>query len=305
MTVFGWFSPENEIIDYAKEDGKEEEPTIDHGGRSTFQHLVGWIGEMVSVLSWQVIRLAKSIVVGSNAKNRLISSVNEFYFVSGKIEAVRFHRILLQCCSNNASSVIEKASKSATYIPELPEKRKAICIVNPLSGNRLAASMMQDLQPFIESASDLIEFTIQFTTHSQHAKEIAAELNKDEYNVVICVGGDGTPFEVVNGIMSRKDGEDLIRNITIGIIPAGTGNGITSSLGIVSPQQAILRIIHGNTKQFDVMKIEQENNENFEAIYSLLQVSYGMMSDVDFDSEKVRIIGDLRYLTFLFVLNIS
>ena len=112
--------------------------------------------------------------------------------------------------------------------------------------------------------------------------------------MVICVGGDGIPFEVVNGIMEQDNGEELLQNIAIGIIPAGTGNGITASLGIHSPQESMLRIIHGNIKPFDVMIITQDNNESLGTIYSLLQVSYGMMSDIDFESEVIRFFGDLR-----------
>lgn len=115
----------------------------------------------------------------------------------------------------------------------------------------------------------------------------------------MCIGGDGTPHEVLNGIMDRPNGADILRRIHLCLVPAGTGNGLTTSIGISSPQDSFMRLVHGNSRQADAMVIEQETNPQFQRVYSLLQVSFGMMSDVDFESEKIRWMGDLRFETLI------
>ena len=327
ITVYAWCSGTRKPINHEENEKKTSNNEKTNKGTSillTIQHAVGWILEMLFVLTWQLARLFGSIVVGSDAKKRLFPIVQTFHFPERKIEALRMHRILLHCCTVEHESIIQKSLQNQTFIPDIPKKRKALCIINPKSGNRDAGNIMRDLQPFMNACSELIEFSIQGTflfiflyvivyfnhftyifsyketTHAFHAKEIANEFNSEEYNLIICVGGDGIPYEIVNGIMDREDGEEIIKKISIAIIPAGTGNGITASLGIQSPQDSMLRIIHGNVKPFDVMIITQENNVNFKPVYSLLQVSYGMMSDVDFESEVIRFCGDLRFTMVAF-----
>jgi diacylglycerol kinase family enzyme len=44
----------------------------------------------------------------------------------------------------------------------------------------------------------------------------------------VACGGDGTVHEVVNGMLAR---EDRLR-VPVGIIPNGTGNGVSCGLGM-------------------------------------------------------------------------
>ena len=44
------------------------------------------------------------------------------------------------------------------------------------------------------------------------------------------VSGDGLLHEIINGLISRPDWNEIKNTITVGGIPAGTGNGIIKSL---------------------------------------------------------------------------
>jgi sphingosine kinase len=68
------------------------------------------------------------------------------------------------------------------------------------------------------------------TQRKSHAEDIVKE-TKDllSYDGIVCVSGDGLLFEVLNGMLKRKDWKELIQKLTIGIIPAGSGNGVSTT----------------------------------------------------------------------------
>ena len=44
---------------------------------------------------------------------------------------------------------------------------------------------------------------------------------------IVIVGGDGTFYEVLNGIFARPDWQDVLKQLPLGVIPSGTGNGLS------------------------------------------------------------------------------
>jgi diacylglycerol kinase family enzyme len=60
--------------------------------------------------------------------------------------------------------------------------------------------------------------------------EIPLTMDLGKYSALVSVGGDGTIFEVANGMLAREDG---IR-VPLAVIPSGSGNGLASTLGIRS-----------------------------------------------------------------------
>ena len=75
-----------------------------------------------------------------------------------------------------------------------------------------------------------IEMKVVHTERRNHAKEIVAALGPGEYQGIVSVSGDGLIHEIINGIMSRPDREDFLKFVTLGIIPAGTSNGLFVSM---------------------------------------------------------------------------
>lgn len=82
-----------------------------------------------------------------------------------------------------------------------------------------------------------------------HAEEIARE-NKSKYDVIVAVGGDGTVFEIINGL-----GEDAC-NI-LGVLPTGSGNDFarTCSLRKDFEQNLNILLTAKHVKYFDMPKV--------------------------------------------------
>jgi diacylglycerol kinase (ATP) len=123
---------------------------------------------------------------------------------------------------------------------------RIVCIINPKAANRkwerniLVRNYLQKNLPgeFFDTHKDK-EFTVQKT----------AELCAD-YDIIVAAGGDGTIADVLQGIVLSEHGRD----VTLGILPLGSGNAFRISLGIPLHLPRALKIIkEGFTREIDLI----------------------------------------------------
>lgn len=120
--------------------------------------------------------------------------------------------------------------------------RKFICLINPISGTKNKEAVLK----LIENKTAKAGFTIQMLhTNKEGNYDALIETIKTESitDIIIC-GGDGT----VNQVAGALQGID----ISIGIIPMGSGNGLARTAGISSsPAKAMNTILKGSGKIID------------------------------------------------------
>jgi len=119
-------------------------------------------------------------------------------------------------------------------------------IVNPIAGKGKSKKIV----PLIEETmkKNNVNYQIVETSAPGSAKEIAGEALNKGFNTVVAVGGDGTIYEVVNGIVGRP--------VNMGIIPGGTGNDLAKTLSIPRDAKGALDVIVKNkVSKIDVGKI--------------------------------------------------
>lgn len=122
-------------------------------------------------------------------------------------------------------------------------------IANPTSGNRNFSKQWEEIQQLLNNKN--IDYSFAFTQFSKHEIDLVDTAIKKGFRNIISVGGDGTLHNVVNGIMLQtyiKTSE-----LTIGVIPLGTGNdwiktykipnSIEKSIEIISKKKTILQDI--------------------------------------------------------------
>jgi len=74
-----------------------------------------------------------------------------------------------------------------------------------------------------------------------------------EYDIIVAAGGDGTIADVIQGISESGNAD----RVTLGIIPLGSGNAFSKSLGIPRSVRKAVRIIAaGKTREIDLLEIE-------------------------------------------------
>ena len=103
------------------------------------------------------------------------------------------------------------------------DMKKMLFVFNPHTGSgKLKNHMLDILCRF--SAADF-EVTVRPTAAAGDARKIVCECAED-YDIVVCCGGDGTMNEVVDGIKLHRP------KPVLGYIPGGTTNDFASSLGL-------------------------------------------------------------------------
>lgn len=165
-------------------------------------------------------------------------------------------------------------------------------IINPTSGNGKCKRKWPDIEQLLVSKN--FDFTYEFTTQHNHGKELTCTAIENGYRHLICVGGDGTIHNVINGIMSQTKCPSS--DVHLGVIPIGTGNDWIKSYGISKdPSKAIQAISNGVLEQQDIGKIEFLNEED-NVLY------FNNLAGVGFDGlvvskvHKYKHLGSIAYI---------
>jgi len=80
------------------------------------------------------------------------------------------------------------------------------------------------------------------------ATHLAREAAAEKFDMVVAVGGDGTINEIVCGLVNT--------DVPLGIIPAGSGNGLARTFCIpLDIKRACWTLLRGQTRQLDVGKL--------------------------------------------------
>ncbi len=127
-------------------------------------------------------------------------------------------------------------------------KKKIVFIVNPKAGITPKSKVVIELLAGNIFPSSRFIPEVIFTERAGHATEIAKRAVNNGADIVVASGGDGTVNEVACAMVNT--------NIPMGILPAGSGNGLARCLGIsMSYALALRTIIRGNTKLMDVATV--------------------------------------------------
>jgi diacylglycerol kinase (ATP) len=155
--------------------------------------------------------------------------------------------------------------------------------MNPKAGS---AAQGAALRGAVAGRSDTI---IRETRRPGEARELAAEMLRAGYELIVAAGGDGTINEVVNGLAAAS------AHATLGIIPLGTGNDLARTLAIPSdPLEALALLTRGPVRVIDLMKTESADA----TVYGINVAAGGFSGQVDevLTEELKATWGPLAYL---------
>jgi diacylglycerol kinase (ATP) len=124
-------------------------------------------------------------------------------------------------------------------------ERKALFIINPISGGKKKDGVPELIEKYLDI--NLFKPVIVFSDGVSHARQIAKE-SVDKFDLIVAVGGDGTVNEVASAMVGS--------NATLGIIPFGSGNGLSRFLNIpMDTQKAIEMLGTGTATTIDSAKL--------------------------------------------------
>jgi len=122
------------------------------------------------------------------------------------------------------------------------EQLQWLVIINPNAGNGKGKKEWKSISELLKNAE--LSFTEKFTERKGHAIELAKEGMSSGFRKILTIGGDGTLNEVVNGIFLNKICSP--HEITLALIPVGTGNDWGRMLGIPLDHEKAVKIIGEN-----------------------------------------------------------
>lgn len=156
--------------------------------------------------------------------------------------------------------IINSHAGRGVYLPPLARKTLRLSAKENIS--------LEETHRRIEASFEACGQTpeIKWTKHAGHATELAVQAAKDNYDVVVAVGGDGTINEVVNGLVET--------NTSLGVIPVGTANLFATEMGIPANIEAACQVISkGMTRVIDTAKVNDR--------------SFTLMAGIGFDAHVV------------------
>ncbi|WP_165731387.1 diacylglycerol kinase family protein [Polaribacter sp. 20A6] len=133
-------------------------------------------------------------------------------------------------------------------------------IANPISGNRNFSKQWKEIQQLLNNKK--IDFSFAFTKFSKHEIELVDTAIQQGFRNIISIGGDGTLHNIVNGIMMQRYAKTS--DITIAVIPQGTGNDWIKTYNIPNNVKKAIEIIHKkNIILQDIGVLETDNSTVF------------------------------------------
>ncbi|WFD31118.1 sphingosine kinase [Malassezia sp. CBS 17886] len=204
----------------------------------------------------------------------------------------------------------------------VPVRRRILVICNPVGGQGKGRAVLREsVLPILEAAA--CDVTTVATESRDHAFRTLYELDTRQHDAVMCIGGDGTMHEVINGLAARTDAQDALQ-LPVVPVPSGSGNGLYVSLhgteaGFSVPL-ACLAALKGVPYDQELCTVTQPlslfgdvettpsfvvgvgaNGEKYVQYYSFMSLSIGLVANVDIGTEAFRFMGEARFsLGYLF-----
>lgn len=161
-------------------------------------------------------------------------------------------------------------------------EKKLLYIYNPNAGKGLIIPKLHEvIDVFVK---DGYQVEIYPTQERCDAERVASQAGED-YDLIVCSGGDGTLDEVVTGLVKAGN------HTPIGYIPVGTTNDYASSLCIPKGiKMAAQEIVLGKPKPLDVGGF---NDDIFVYI-----AAFGLFTEVSYETDQnfKRLFGHMAYL---------
>lgn len=146
---------------------------------------------------------------------------------------------------------------------------KHIFIVNMASGREKGQEVVDIINKTAISLN--IDYIIQQTSTRKEATDIALQYQENDDVCLYAVGGDGTIFEVLNGLKDK---------LMMAILPKGSGNDFYRCIGKVKDLKTMItEVINGHNLTIDIALC---NGQKF-----INELSLGMDAKINYDAGKL------------------
>jgi diacylglycerol kinase (ATP) len=148
---------------------------------------------------------------------------------------------------------------------------KYLAIINPAAGGGRSRKLLAPALDCLRAAG--LEVELRETSASGHASDLARNAWREGHRKFISVGGDGTSYEIVNGLFPLASGSEAP---TLGFLPLGTGNSFLRDFSHQGVEYAMQSLIAGRSRKCDVLRLRHKDG----VLHYLNILSIGFSADV-------------------------
>lgn len=165
--------------------------------------------------------------------------------------------------------------------------------MNPAAGGGKSSKLLAPALDRLRAGG--LEIEVVPTSSPAQATEIARSAYQRGVRKFIAVGGDGTSYEVVNGLFPLADGAEAP---TLGFLPLGTGNSFLRDFSDKGVEYAIESLLANRLRSCDVLQLRHRQG----VIHYINLLSVGFTADVAaLRANRFAAWGELGYLTSIFL----
>lgn len=126
---------------------------------------------------------------------------------------------------------------------------KLLFIINPISGGKQKSSWEEEIKAYFKQSPHSMEFyLLDGESDEASVKHYVDQIRPDR---VVGVGGDGTIKLIAEALMNK--------NIPLGIIPAGSANGMAKELNIPPDVETAVEVaVNGRCRTIDAVEVNGE-----------------------------------------------
>jgi diacylglycerol kinase (ATP) len=166
-------------------------------------------------------------------------------------------------------------------------------VINPAAGGGRCGQLIAPALDHLRSAGIALETA---ETHAPgHASQIVRQAWGRGYRKFIAAGGDGTSYEVVNGLFPQDDSRE---RPTLAFLPLGTGNSFLREFTERGVEHAMEALLARRSQPCDVLRMRHATG----VLYYINLLSMGFAADVAaLRARRFRSWGELGYQSSIFI----
>ena len=166
-------------------------------------------------------------------------------------------------------------------------------IVNPAAGGGRCRRLVPEALDRLRAGG--IKLDAVETDKPGQGAHLARDAYARGYRKFIAVGGDGTSYEIVNGLFPRRESDE---SVTLAFLPLGTGNSFLRDFTDRGVDHAIEALLAGRSQPCDVLRLRHTEG----VLHYINLLSMGFTADVaTLRARRFSGWGELGYQSSIFI----
>jgi diacylglycerol kinase (ATP) len=168
-----------------------------------------------------------------------------------------------------------------------------LAIVNPAAGGGRCGRFARSTLGRVRRAG--IEIEVAETSRRGEATDIARNAYEKGIRKFLAVGGDGTSFEILNGLF--PEAQNSAERVALGFLPLGTGNSFLRDFTLSGVEYTIQALKEGRRRPCDVVRLQHSRGE----LYFINLLTLGFPAEVgETANRRFKRWGELGYIFAVF-----